>query len=56
MTVDFLGRLYICGIIAIGVLLFLAVDELEPNPRLAAVFKCAILATGGGAIANQLLS
>jgi hypothetical protein len=31
------------------------VEWLEPSPRLAIVFKCAILAAGGAAIANQLL-
>jgi hypothetical protein len=30
-------------------------DWLEPNRRLAIIFKCAILAAGGAAIANQLL-
>ena len=35
--------------------LFAAVERLEPNRRLAIVFKCAILAAGGVAIANQLL-
>ena len=30
--------------------------RLEPNRRLAILFKCAILAAGGAAIANQLLS
>jgi hypothetical protein len=54
MTDDFLARLYICAIIVIGACLFLAVDGLEPNRRLAVVLKCAILAAGGGAIVNQL--
>ena len=56
MTVDFLVRLYICAIIVIGACLFLVVDGLEPNRRLAVVFKCAIVAAGAGAIANQLMS
>ena len=34
--------------------LFAAADWLEPNRRLAIVFKCAILAAGGTAIAEQL--
>jgi hypothetical protein len=55
MSVDFLARLYICAISIIGACLFLAVHELEPNRRLGVVFKCAILATGVGAIANQLM-
>ena len=54
MTVDYLARLYICAIIIIGTCLYLAVDWLEPNRRLAIVLKCAILATGGAAIVDQL--
>jgi hypothetical protein len=34
--------------------LFVAVDWVEPNHRLALVFKTAILAAGGAAIAHQL--
>ena len=56
MIADFLIRPYTCAIIAIAVILFLAVDELEPNRRVAFVLQCAILATGGGAIVNQLMS
>lgn len=56
MTVDLLMGLYVCAIIAIGVCLFLAVDDLEPNRSLAAIFKCAIVAASAGAIANQLMS
>ena len=56
MTVDLLLSLHICIILVIGACLYLAVDNLEPNRRLAAIFKCAILATGGVAIANQLVS
>jgi hypothetical protein len=33
----------------------MAVDWNEPNRRLALLLKCAILAAGGAAIANQLL-
>ena len=47
MIADFLIRPYTCAIIAIAVILFLAVDELEPNRRVAFVLQCAILATGG---------
>jgi len=54
MTADLLPRIYICAVIVIGACLFLAVDELEPNRRLAVVLRCAILAAGGAAIANQL--
>ncbi len=53
---DFLVRPYVCAIIAIAVILFLAVDELEPNRRIAFFLHCAILATGTGAIVNQLMS
>jgi hypothetical protein len=53
---DYLLRLYICAIIVIGACLFLVVDELEPNRRLAVIFKCAIVAASGGAIANHLMS
>ncbi len=56
MIADFLIRPYVCAIVAIATVLFLAVDELEPNRRLAVFLQCAILATGGGAIANQLFS
>jgi hypothetical protein len=41
-------------IILVGAFLFAAIDWLEQNRRLAIIFKCAILATGGAAIANQL--
>jgi hypothetical protein len=57
MLTDYLLRTYICGAItALGVILFFAVDELEPHRRLAAILQCALLAVGGGAIANQLMS
>ena len=55
MTIDLLAGLYICAIIAIATILFLAIDELEPNRRLAVILQCAIVATGGGAIVNQLV-
>jgi hypothetical protein len=50
-----LAVLYISAIIFVGAFLFFAVDWLEPNRRLAIVFKCAILAAGGAAIAKHLL-
>jgi hypothetical protein len=50
-----LALLYSSAIIVVGVFLFVAVDWLEPNRRLALVFKCAILAAGGAAIARHLL-
>jgi hypothetical protein len=50
-----LAVMYASAIIFIGAFLFTAVEWLEPNRRLAIVFKCAILAAGGAAIANQLL-
>ena len=40
---DFLIRPYVCAIIAISVILFLAVDELEPNRRLAIILQFATL-------------
>ena len=50
-----LAVLYISAIIFVGAFLFVAVDWLEPNRRLAIVFKCTILAAGGAAIAKHLL-
>jgi hypothetical protein len=47
--------LYVSTICLGGAFLFTAVENLEPNRRLALVLKCAILAAGGAAIANQLL-
>jgi hypothetical protein len=54
MTDEYLARLYICAIFVIGACLFLAVDKLEPNRRLAMVLKCVILVAGGAAIVKQL--
>ena len=48
--------LYSSAIIVVGVFLFIAVDWLEPNHRLALVFKCAILAAGGAVIARVALT
>jgi hypothetical protein len=39
----------------VGAFLFTGVDWLEPNRRFAIILKCAILAAGGIAIAEQLL-
>jgi hypothetical protein len=50
-----LAALYVSAITVVGAFLFAAVEWLEPNPRLAIIFKCAILAAGGAAIAKQLL-
>jgi hypothetical protein len=50
-----LTSLYASAIILVAAFLFAAVEWLEPNPRLAIVFKCAILAAGGAAIAKQRL-
>lgn len=47
--------IHVSLIIFLGAFLFAAVDWLEPNRRLAIIFKCAILAAGGMAIAEQLL-
>ena len=49
-----LTSLHISLIIFLGAFLFTAVDWLEPNRRLAIIFKCAILAAGGAAIAAQM--
>ena len=46
---------YIYAISSVSAFLFVAVDRLEPDRRLALVFKCAILAAGGAVIANHLL-
>jgi hypothetical protein len=45
---------YIFAISYVGAFLFVAVDRLEPDRRLALVFKCAILAGAGAVIANHL--
>ena len=45
-----LALLYMSAIIFVGTFLFVMVDVLEPNARLAFVFKCALLAAGGSAI------
>jgi hypothetical protein len=50
-----LALLYNSAIIIVGAFLFVAVDWFEPNRLLALVFKCAILAAGGVAIAKHLL-
>jgi len=50
-----LSLLNVSIICFVGASMFAAVERLEPNRRLAIVFKCAILAAGGAAIANQLL-
>jgi hypothetical protein len=47
--------LCVSAIILVGAFFFKAVEWLEPNRRLAIAFKCAIVAAGGAAIANQLL-
>ena len=50
-----MSALYIAAIIVVAALLFAAVERLEPNHRLAIVFKCAILAAGGRRIwADQI--
>ena len=46
---------YILAISSVGAFLFVAVDRLEPNRRVALVFKCAILAAGGAVVAHHLL-
>jgi hypothetical protein len=51
-----LSSFYVFAIIFIGSLLFAAVGRLEPNRRLATALKCALVVTGGMAIASQLLA
>jgi hypothetical protein len=47
--------IYTSAITLVGAFLFTAVERLEPNHRLAIVFKCAILAAGGRRIwADQI--
>ena len=50
-----LAVLYVSTISLVAAFLFAAIEWLEPNRRLAIIFKCAILAAGGAAIAKQLL-
>ena len=50
-----LTSLHVSAIILVAAFLFAAVEWIEPNHRLAIVFKRAILAAGGAAIAKQLL-
>ena len=47
--------IYALAITLTGSFLFTAVEWYEPNPRLATVFKIAILAAGAAAIANRFL-
>ena len=47
--------LFIFTICLVTAFLFGPVERVEPNRRIAIVFKCAILAAGGAAIANRLL-
>ena len=45
-----IALLYISAICFVGAFLFVAIESLEPDRRVALVLKCAILATGGAAI------
>ena len=51
-----LAGFHVFAIIIIGSLLFSAIGRLEPDRRLAAVLKCALVVTGGMAIVSQLLA
>jgi hypothetical protein len=51
---DALAILYVSWIGFVGAVLFLAVERLEPNPWVAILLKCALLAAGGAAIAKHL--
>jgi hypothetical protein len=50
-----LTSIYASVIILFAAFLFVAVEQFEPIHRLAIIFKCAILAAAGAAIAKQLL-
>ena len=50
-----LTSIYASVIILLAAFLFVAVEQFEPNPRLAIIFKCAIIAATGAAIANHVL-
>jgi hypothetical protein len=50
-----LTSLHISLIVFVGAFLFAEVDWLEPNRRFAIILKCAIIAAGGIAIAEQSL-
>ena len=52
--IGLLGSLYISAIIIAAAFLLAAVESLEPNPRLAIIFKCTILAATGAVIAKRL--
>jgi hypothetical protein len=47
--------IYALAITLVGAFLFTSVEWYEPSPRLATVFKIAILAAGAAAIAHRLL-
>jgi hypothetical protein len=51
---DALAILYVSWIGFVGAVLFLAIDRHEPNPWVAILLKCALLAVGGAAIAKHL--
>jgi hypothetical protein len=50
-----LTSLYASAIIIVAVFIFQLVGEFEPNPRLAALLKVAIIVVAGATIANHLL-
>jgi hypothetical protein len=50
-----LTSLYASAIIFTSVFLFVLVDDFEPNPRLAALLKAAIIVAAGAIVANHLL-
>jgi hypothetical protein len=47
---------YVLSIFLIGGLQYGIVDRFEPDRKLAIVFKCAVVATGGVAIISQLFA
>jgi hypothetical protein len=50
-----LALIYVLTICCVGAVLFVSVNDLEPNDRLALVVKFLVLAVGAAAIARQLL-
>jgi multisubunit Na+/H+ antiporter MnhB subunit len=54
-TFEMLALTYVFIICAVAAVLFLIVDDFEPNRRLASVLKFLVLVLGAAAVARQLL-
>jgi hypothetical protein len=50
-----LAFIYVFSIWVVAITLFVAVNEIEPNPRLALAFKFLIVFAGAAAIARRLM-